>query len=414
MIIVGGGVAGASTAFYAAKEGIDVLMLEKDQFPRDKPCGDGIVSNAMPIIEEMGFMDWFRENSYGTEWAYFYAHTGEYVGNNMVNTTGDKLYACRRILFDHQVNLAARKQGIDYLENFEVTDVIMKRGQAIGVKGIHNGQLVEAYADIIVLAAGSHCMAARKLGFWEEDPTLVYYGCRSYWKGLKNIRGVEFFYPKHFLPSGYIWFFPMGPDTANVGVFISEASLAKTGKTTEELFWDWAKNTPEGKERITEDAEMTGQWKGWRLPCAMQKPVYGPGLMAVGDSGNMIEQFGGEGIPQALIAGKMAAMAAKKAFDENDFSAECLEYYQELCNENILPTIEGNKYFQDLCFGTVENMVNMIRYCNEVNEDGEPRCLTDYMMYRMETMGDDTEVDLMYKDANASDIDVTKIHGHGF
>ena len=375
VIVVGGGVGGSSAAFHCKKLGLDVLMVEKDQFPRDKPCGDGIIPSVYPILKEMGVYDFVKENAWHCKYTRFIADNGEYIRNSNVETTGEPMYCMRRYIFDNAVNQAAQKSGIEYLDNFEVLEVIMERGQAKGVRGIYNGKVTELYSDLVILAAGSHCMAARKLGFYDENPDNVYYGLRGYFDDIEDFEDVEFYYPENFLPSGYIWFFPTGPKSANVGVFISERSLQASGRTSEELLWDWVENTEAGKKRLG-NAKLVGKLKGWRLPCGMKKPIIAGGVMAVGDSGNMIEQFGGGGIPQAMVAGSIAAKTALKAVTENDFSMSMMENYAKDIQEALGGTYQGNDFLQKICFTTVENMLNMIHFCQE----REGATMLDYMM----------------------------------
>ena len=381
LIVVGGGIGGSSAAFHAKKLGLDVLMVEKAQFPRDKPCGDGIISGVHPVLESMGVLDFVKENAWPSTNTRFYADNGEYIRSSNVDSNGAPLYCMRRYIFDDAVNKAARGTGIDYLENFEVTEVIMEHGQAKGIRGIYNGKEVEEYSDLVVLANGSHSMAARKLGFFDEDPDFMYYGLRGYMDDIEGLQDVEFYYPKSFLPSGYIWLFPTGPKSANVGVFISEASLLKAGMTTEELLWDWVENSPQGKERLG-NARITGEFKGWRLPSGMKKPIIAGGVMAVGDAGNMIEQFGGGGIPQAMVSGQIAAQIAKAAVDANDFSYSMMEKYRDTINETLGGTYAGNDMLQKICFTTEENMLNMIHFCKE----DPSRTMLDYMMFVISQM----------------------------
>ena len=53
-VIVGAGPAGASAAYYLAKGGKKVLLLEKKKFPRDKICGDAVCKTGIEILSEMG------------------------------------------------------------------------------------------------------------------------------------------------------------------------------------------------------------------------------------------------------------------------------------------------------------------------------------------------------------------------
>jgi flavin-dependent dehydrogenase len=54
VIVVGAGPAGATTAFYLAQSGVDVLLLEKSRFPREKVCGDGLTPRAVKSLVGMG------------------------------------------------------------------------------------------------------------------------------------------------------------------------------------------------------------------------------------------------------------------------------------------------------------------------------------------------------------------------
>src|SRR5271156_3264088 len=54
VIIVGAGPAGSTTAYYLAQAGLDVLVLEKTRFPREKVCGDGLTPRAVKALTAMG------------------------------------------------------------------------------------------------------------------------------------------------------------------------------------------------------------------------------------------------------------------------------------------------------------------------------------------------------------------------
>ena len=51
---MGGGPAGAATAYWAALQGLDVVVLERKQFPREKTCGDGLTPRAVKQLVDMG------------------------------------------------------------------------------------------------------------------------------------------------------------------------------------------------------------------------------------------------------------------------------------------------------------------------------------------------------------------------
>src|SRR5260370_2159916 len=57
VVIVGAGPAGSATAHYLAREGLNVLLLDKFNFPRDKTCGDALTPRALHILDDMGILN---------------------------------------------------------------------------------------------------------------------------------------------------------------------------------------------------------------------------------------------------------------------------------------------------------------------------------------------------------------------
>ena len=57
MLVVGGGPAGASAAYWLASSGVDVLVVEKKHYPREKTCGDGLTPRSVHQLEQMGLAD---------------------------------------------------------------------------------------------------------------------------------------------------------------------------------------------------------------------------------------------------------------------------------------------------------------------------------------------------------------------
>jgi geranylgeranyl reductase family protein len=364
VVIVGAGVGGSTAAYHMAKAGLDVLMVEKDQFPRDKVCGDGQVQSIHPLLKSMGVFDEISKYGYQCPGTYFSDDREEHFTYNYPE--GAFAFATPRYIFDDIINKAALKTGVDYIENFEATEVMLRRGQAQGIRGIYNGKAVEIEADLVVLANGSHSMLSRQMGFFEEDPDYVFYGLRGYYENIRGLTDViEFHYPHEmFMPAGYIWLFPEGKTRANVGVFITEASLQKTGMTSEELLWWWRDNTKLGKERMGEAVEI-GKLKGWRLPSGKHQKIYANGVIAVGDAANMIEPLYGGGLPHAMIAGVNAAKIAAEAIAANDFTDSFLQKYSEYIDNDLGSGYKIQEYLRTAVFGNLKDIRELIDYSKE-------------------------------------------------
>jgi len=325
-IVVGAGPAGGTAAFYLARAGVDVLLLDKESWPRDKPCGDGLRAPIWPLYQEMGVWDEVLKYSTPSAGVLFGAPNQTFIG---IRSENSPLCGPRRII-DHIVVKAAVREGAEFIENFEVTDLIMKRGYVKGITGIYQGQLTKIESDVVVVADGSHSRLSHKLGLYNEDPDVVFYGARGYFEDIDEMSDmIEFFYNDIFYPSGYMWVFPMSKTKGNVGAFITEGALQRSGMRIEDLFDWWRDNTELGHKRLHK-ARLIGELKGWRLPaCYGPRDNYANGALVAGDAGNMIEAAYGGGQDLAMLAGRDAADVIVEALKTGDFSREALAVYKD-------------------------------------------------------------------------------------
>lgn len=347
VIVVGAGPSGSGAAFYLAQQGIDVLLVDKEQWPRDKVCGDGQMKHCWPIFKEMGVWDEIR--AAGT------MMTGLYLSDIREKVVtmemGEYTLGTRRYVIDDIVRRAAVREGAQFLENFEVLDLIERRGKVIGVRALHNGAMVEEYADVVVLANGSHSMQARSLGIYNESPDTLWMGARGY---FENVRGIttllELHYPfEDLFPAGYMWVFPEGGTCANVGVFVTQEALLRSGMRIEDYFDRWKNETRIGRERLGE-ARVIGTIKGWRLPsCWELGKIHAKGCLLVGDATSAIETWGGEGYFTALSGGRAAGKWLGSELSHGPVTDEMMEDFERSYAQEI------NKLYHT--YGTIRKKI---------------------------------------------------------
>lgn len=339
VIVVGAGPSGSAAAFYLANAGVDTLLVDKETWPRDKVCGDAQIEEVFPLYKEMGIYEEAREAAVNRMSGFTFSGVDENIATYVVPR---EFAFCtpRRIIDDIVRRGAVNNGGADFLENFEVRELIIRKGFVRGVRAIYNGSLVEVFADAVVLANGSHSMQARQLGIFNEDPELAWYGARGYFEGVRGMdqRCIEEHLPHEmFYPAGYMWVFPEGPDVANIGVFITEQALQKSGMRIEDFFDWWRDNTRIGAERLG-NARLLGEIKGWKLPsCRECGDNVVNGCILVGDAGNGIECFTGEGFKEAMIGGKTAAGVIAKALANGDVSKQALDIYNKEFGDQMNP-----------------------------------------------------------------------------
>ncbi len=323
VIVVGAGPAGASTAYHLANAGLDVLLLEKASFPRDKICGDGLTPRAVRQLVSMGLdLDapgWQRNKGLrivgaGHRIELPWPDLATFPSYGMVRTRSD----LDEILARH-----AEKAGARLMERTAVTGPVIdeRTGRVVGVTAKpvdDNGRKVgdvETYtAPVVVACDGVSARLATSLGIVRREDRPMGVAVRAYYETPRHDdEWMESWLelwdgePKksNLLP-GYGWIFGVGDGTANVGLGILNTSSAFQHVDYKDVLRRWLAHTPE--EWGFRDENLVGRIGSAALPMGFnRKPHYTRGVLLVGDSGGMVNPFNGEGIDYALEAGHMAA-----------------------------------------------------------------------------------------------------------
>jgi geranylgeranyl reductase family protein len=314
VIIVGAGPGGSTTAAYLARAGLDVLVLEKAHFPREKVCGDGLTPRASRELVKLGIdtsaeAGWLRNKGlriYGGRVEPFempWPELDDFPNYGLVRPRAD---------FDQLLAEHARKAGATILEGVTVTEPILTAaGRITGVKSKDG---VEFHAPLVVAADGNSSRLSVGMGLTKRDDRPMGVAVRTYYTSPRHTDDwLESWLElwdgppgKSNLLPGYGWIFGMGDGTCNVGLGMLNTSAA-FGKTDyKALLKSWLDNTPE--EWQFRDEFRTTEVRGAALPMGFNRqPAYANGLLLVGDAGGMVNPFNGEGISYAMESGRYAA-----------------------------------------------------------------------------------------------------------
>ena len=321
VIVVGAGPGGSATAHALAQTGLDVLLLEKTAFPREKVCGDGLTPRAVRTLVDMG-IDTGPANG-------FIRNRGLriYGGGHRLELPWPELASFPdhglvrpRLDFDELLVRHAQKAGARLQELTTVTGpVLSDDGRVVGVTArVGADRTATSYrAPLVVAADGVSARLALGVGIEKRDDRPMGVAVRRYftsprtdddmlesWLELRTKEG-------DLLP-GYGWVFGVGDGTSNVGLGILNTTKAWQRTDYKELLASWTRAMPAEWQFSEEFA--TGPVRGGALPMGFNRqPHYTRGLLLVGDAGGAVNPFNGEGIAYAMETGRLAAEVAAQA-----------------------------------------------------------------------------------------------------
>jgi menaquinone-9 beta-reductase len=327
LVIAGGGPSGSAAAWQAAQTGAKVVVLDKAEFPRDKPCGDGLMPHAAEEISLMGLGNWLDEPHHG-KFSGFSVYTQTAFLRQKVPPTfhGPHGYVVPREETDARLVERAREVGAEFQGGVRATGLLRTpAGNVTGVEAVSNGETLRSEAPLVIAADGVGGFAAEGMKAHQNAVAR-----RQYFENVSgpNREDLHVFLTKDMNEhgAGYGWIFYFGDGRANVGAGVSTKTLARTGRNLKD-FYDRFLEEPEVVRHL-EGAEPEGPAKSWSLKMGMWGAKrYAQGLMTVGDAASMIHPISGEGVGYAIESGRLAAAWAHEARSRNDYSAALLSGY---------------------------------------------------------------------------------------
>ena len=310
--MVGGGPAGASTAHALAREGVDVLVLDRAKFPRDKTCSEYLSPQASRILFDMNVLDEIERSSPAhLAGMRVRAPNGQSAVGEFASTHGfrgfrDHGLAVRRTILDAIVLGGARAAGARVEELVRVTDLAKDHtGRVTGVTVIGpDGSAQTMTSRYVIGADGLRSVVGRRLGltrtsrFFPKRLALV-----AHYRGVRDVGALG---EMHVDYDGYFGIVDVGRGLMNVAVVVPTSRAREIGEGRTEFFEQWIATRPYlaerfiGAERVT-PVRTTGPF------ASISRRAWAPGAALVGDAADFFDPFTGEGIYAALRGGELLA-----------------------------------------------------------------------------------------------------------
>jgi geranylgeranyl reductase family protein len=332
VIVVGAGPGGSATAAYLAAQGVDVVLLDKATFPRDKICGDGLTPRAVRELVHLGVdtTGWQRTRGLrilggGRNFTLDWPESATFPSHGLVRT---------RQQFDHTLAQHAVSRGARLHQGASVTaPVVDGRGRVTGVTaklldgaGRPTGATATYRAKVVVAADGVSSRLATAVGRPKREDRVMGVAVRAYYMTPRRDDYLESHlelwatddHGQRMLMPGYGWIFPLEDGRTNVGLGILDTSSA-FGKTDyKDVLRRWVRQPrrPVGTR---------ARPRGWpdprrRAPDGLQPhpPVCVMASSSSATPRGMVNPFNGEGIDYALEAARVGADVIGQALARGD------------------------------------------------------------------------------------------------
>ncbi|MBP6184549.1 MAG: tryptophan 7-halogenase [Saprospiraceae bacterium] len=231
VIIIGGGPTGSSLATFLTREGVNVLVLEKEKFPREH-VGESMLPYCYSLFDELGVLDEMKRRFSRKPGVTFSnpdgAKSSHWCFDKMLDGPESISFHARRAHFDEMMLNNSRKEGAEAWEEMQVVEADLQApGGGVLVKAKHPEKgMLDIRAKFLVDASGQDCFLAKKLGIQKKFESLnVRLALSSHWENVHltpslangNITIVHFGGKK----LGWIWLIPLNDNRLSVGLAIN-------------------------------------------------------------------------------------------------------------------------------------------------------------------------------------------------
>jgi digeranylgeranylglycerophospholipid reductase len=304
VVVVGAGPSGTTAAKFAAQKGASVLILEKDRdvgYP--VRCGEAVSLN--------GVKEFLEPNE-----KFIASRITKFLMNAPNNTQvvlplEEEGLILERRIFDYELARIASNAGVQILTRAYVNGLLFEDDKVSGVTFEHDGVLKQVNAKIVVGADGVESRVGRWAGLNTFTDFRDMESCVQVTVGNIDIdqNACYFYLGSMFAPHGYLWIFPKGNRSANIGLGIS--GLVGKKKSAQKYLEDFLNKYYPNVSILTKVAGG--------VPCAVtHKKISRKGLVLVGDAAQQVNPLSGGGIISGMIGGKIAGTIIADALENNN------------------------------------------------------------------------------------------------
>ena len=344
VIVMGGGPAGSSVAGILAREGRQVILFEKEIFPRHH-IGESLMTDTYWTFRRLGLLEKLKESPFVRKYSVQFANAAgkesrPFYFFEAVHHESAVTWQVTRAQFDHLLINHAAEQGAVVHQGVLVKQVLFEGDRAVGVEvQMQDGTREKFYANVVVDATGQMAMLSNKFRWRVRDPKLKKAVLYSYFKGAHREPdlngGATLVLRTEPGSGGWFWYIPLENDITSVGIVANPEYLLKNrGQDLAKIFHEEIEKCEAVRRRV---GEGTRAEKIYSIIDYSYRSKHnaGNGFIIIGDAYGFLDPIYSSGVLLALKMAELAADAIHDAFNHNDFSAARLGQYQAKLDRGI-------------------------------------------------------------------------------
>ena len=327
--IIGAGPAGSAAAICLARKGYQVALVDKQQFPREKLCGDFLNPINWPVFRRLGIVNEILSRNHEKVTAFrLTSSSGDEAEARLPSENGEASFGLgfRRSLLDDILLEKAVTQSADVFQGVKLKE--LKKAHQGWHLTIDSSEAVEELsARVLIGADGRNSWVAHHLGL-AGGPSAQRraIGFQLRLNGSNAATGkVEI----HLFPGGYAGLVGLGGGVLNLCFAVDKARFQHE-RSFEELI-ESCLGLNRHLKQILCHSEAIGEIRSIYPVYFPPRHSYGDRVLLVGDAARVSEPVTGEGVYFALRSGELAARRVDQAFEKSDFSADHLKLYEREC-----------------------------------------------------------------------------------
>ena len=336
VVVIGGGPGGSTAAAMLARQGVRVVLLERERFPRAH-VGESLLPATLPILEELGVLEAVRAEGfvekYGATmvwgrsrepWSWYFRET---------NATWPHAWQVWRPRFDELLLENARALGVEVRTQHTVREVALEDGRAVGVRFTDAGGAARDISSrLVVDASGQSSLLARRLRLRRWDPFFRNLAVYAYYSGARRLPAPDA--GNIFIEStedGWIWLIPLRDDRTSVGAVMDRDSAKSRlrGRALADVLRQQLERAPRARDMLDGALLEDGPHavKDWSYRA---RRLVGPGWVLVGDAACFVDPLFSSGVHLAMSAGVLAAAYVVSALKDAELEPEAARAYSAM------------------------------------------------------------------------------------